>query len=356
MRKKIVLVILGIVILAGAGFGIYKYKKSKILNNNGQITDNNSHPSSCLTDNEYADYLLDEKAIPELSLPKEKNTIDLSVRNKINGRELLRFQINNILYSYHPAEIHKCGIYIIKEFNFDEKQTKPLLGFKVELWKHSYNNEGEKLLVLAGENESGKPTVYYGYDFRVSPNEKYVVLERGYQGKDDYAIVIKNIETKEDVFVLQAKDVLKKYPEMQGDFGMNEWTKDGKYYWGNIFDGANVGAFVRVEAETWKYEILPVLPDTLGGDALNAEKGLITVHPGNIWYGFEDMTQEEIARRRAKGIGTELYIYDLFAKTKQFVASTTEPLWYFAPKWISTNELEYKMPSGEKRVWKTMEN
>lgn len=53
-----------------------------------------------------------------------------------------------------------------------------------------------------------------------------------------------------------------------------------------------------------------------------------------------------------KFIGTELYIENLFIKERRFIASTTEPLWYFKPIWISDTELEYELPSGEKKIYK----
>jgi len=53
----------------------------------------------------------------------------------------------------------------------------------------------------------------------------------------------------------------------------------------------------------------------------------------------------------AKGIGTELYIENLLTQKRLFVDKTGEPLWYFKPKWISDNELQYEMPSGEKKIY-----
>ncbi|TSC95488.1 MAG: hypothetical protein Athens101426_693, partial [Parcubacteria group bacterium Athens1014_26] len=95
--------------------------------------------------------------------------------------------------------------------------------------------------------------------------------------------------------------------------------------------------------------------DVLGGDALNLENGYITVHPGNVWFGVSELDQEERARRRAQDIGTELYIENLFTKKRQFVASTTEPLYYFKSKWLSDTELQYELPNGEKKIYKINE-
>ena len=85
---------------------------------------------------------------------------------------------------------------------------------------------------------------------------------------------------------------------------------------------------------------------------MNIEKGLITVHPGNVWYGIADVTEQEKAERRKQGMGTELYIENLLTKKREFVVKTNEPLYYFKPKWLSDTELQYEMPNGEKKIYK----
>jgi len=130
------------------------------------------------------------------------------------------------------------------------------------------------------------------------------------------------------------------------------WTRDGRYFWANIHDGANTLGFIRIDSQDWSVDFLPAPKDVLGGDALNLENGYITVHPGNIWIGINEIEEQEIANRRKEGMGTELYIENLFTKEQHFVASTTEPLWYFKPEWFSDVELQYELPSGEKRIYK----
>ena len=188
-------------------------------------------------------------------------------------------------------------------------------------------------------------------DFRVDPAEKYIVLEKGYFGKDDYALVIKNLETKEDTFVLPFKEIADEYPNLIGSFGLNEWTDDGRYFWGDIFVGANVLGFFRIDTLNWKTDIFSAPEDALGGDALNFDTGYITSHLGYIYFGVYELEQEEKEERRKKGIGTELYVGSLITGERYFVDKTDEPLWFFKPKWISETELEYYLPSGEKKVY-----
>ncbi|TSD02205.1 MAG: hypothetical protein Athens071426_543 [Parcubacteria group bacterium Athens0714_26] len=196
---------------------------------------------------------------------------------------------------------------------------------------------------------------YYSTDFRIPLNEKYISLIRGYLGKDNYAIVIKDLQTLKDVFTFPIQEIEKRNPDIVGDIGFKDWSRSGKYFWLDLAYGANTLGFIRIDSQDWSVDLLPAPKDVLGGDALNLENGYITVHPGNVWFGVSELDQEERARRRAQDIGTELYIENLFTKKRQFVASTTEPLYYFKSKWLSDTELQYELPNGEKKIYKINE-
>lgn len=298
----------------------------------------------CLEENEVVEY---ERISQHsyLTQPKEASPV-IYIRNKITNETMVSFRVENVRDSGHPIEIHKCGLYFIREFNYDSQKTKQEIGYHDELWKYDYQG-GKKMLILLSE----KPREfisYYGTEFSVASKETYVSLLHGYLGKNDYAIVIKDLKTLQDIFTLPIQEIEKRNPDLVQDisFYPGGWTNDGRYFWANTHDGANTLGFIRIDMQTKTFDLFPAPKDTLGGDALNIEKGLITVHPGNVWYGIAQVTEEEKAKRRAKGIGTELYTYNLFTKQKQLVASTTEPLYYFAPLWLSSNMLQYKLPSG----------
>ncbi len=194
---------------------------------------------------------------------------------------------------------------------------------------------------------------FFSSDFRISPQEKYLALKKGYLGKDDYAIVVKDLKTKEDVFVLPMTEIKKKNPKITGRIRFNDWARDGRYFWADMHTGAITLGFIRVDTKNWTYDLFPAPKDVLGGDALNLENGYITVHPGNVWFGVVELNEREKEKRRKQGIGTELYIQNLATGERHFVAKTDEPLWYFKPRWLSDTELEYALPGGEKRVYET---
>ncbi len=302
--------------------------------------------SPCLRNDEIATYEVKKR---KRNMGDTEADVIISIRDKNNGLIKNSFQIND-LFNDHSFEVHKCGVYVLRMFNYNPEKTKQEPGYKDELWRYDYNGKGEPLLLFA---EKPKEFIaYYDPVFRVSPDEIYIVLVRGgYLERPDYALVIRNLNLKTDDFVLPRQFLLEQHPEFIGLFSLRTWTKDGSFFWADLSTTANVEAFLRILRNSWKVDVLFAPEDVLGGDALNLEKGLITVHPGNVWYGIDVMTEQEKERRRAQGIGTELYIQDLFTGKRYFIDKTDEPLWFFKPQWFSDTELEYKLPTGEKKIY-----
>jgi len=343
-RNTILIVIFVILIFTVLGGGTYYFFKKEIITSK-TITKNQENKTKhplCLSESKQADFKV-ERLGKYPSVEYNKGFIEIVVKEITTDKEITKFKIDDINPDLaHSLEIHKCGIYVLKGSNFNEFKS---WYEKYGIWYYTYNGEGKVLI-------SNKDYHPYSLDFRINLNEKYIVLERGYLGLDDYALVIKDLKTKEDIFELLIKNIVKQYPNIIGNFDMREWTKDGRYFWGDIFVGANVLAFFRIDTSNWVYDIFPAPQDVLGGDALNVENGYITVHPGNVWFGIVEFTEEEKTKRRAQGIGTEIYIYNLFTKERHLVDKTDEPLWFFKPKWISDTELEYELPTGEKKIYK----
>ncbi|MDO8603933.1 MAG: hypothetical protein Q7K40_00770 [bacterium] len=289
--------------------------------------------------------------------------VKVIIRDKQYNKIISSFDIDDVAKrNYHPVEIHECGVYALKSFNYDYKSSKTLSGFSRELWFYDYSGNGKLLVVFSGESASGVPdaggipgrlySFNYSYDFRVSPQETHVILLRGYLESSDYALIVKDLETLKDVFVLPIADIERENPDIIGDVGLKGWSRDGRYFWAGMAYGANTLSFIRIDIKTMSFAVFAAPKDVLGGDALNIEKGLITVHPGNVWYGIADVTEQEKAERRKQGAGTELYIENLFTKKREFVAKTDEPLYYFKPKWLSDTELQYELPNGERKIYK----
>jgi hypothetical protein len=356
--KKIILIIIALLFLILLGLGIYFYllrtQYLPIIQPKELIT--HGH---CLSDDEFADYPIDEKYAKEIKVPKIP--LIISVRDKDTGKEKFNFQIDNIEPQGLRPQLHRCGVYVIRKFNYDSRKTKQDSGFRAELWKYQYDGTTNRLLLLREKDDKEVYKNYYSYNLSIDPNEIYFALERGYSGQADHSFVIKDLKTKEDIFVLLVRDMIDRYPFLENsDIGLTEWTKNGNYVWGVSFVGTYILGFFRIDTLNWNLEVFE-LPDTelhkgvLGGDALNIERGYVTQHPDYIWIGIQEHYEQIKQEWQEQGKISSLYLYNLFTKEQTPLATTTEPLWFFKPKWLSDTELEYYIPSGERKTYKLNE-
>jgi len=63
----------------------------------------------------------------------------------ISSSSFENFLINDIYRSYHPVEIHRCGVYTTRMFNYDVDNVKQSQDFRIEIWKHTYDDKVAKL-------------------------------------------------------------------------------------------------------------------------------------------------------------------------------------------------------------------
>lgn len=316
--------------------------KDILLNQFFQIAHN-----KCLRENKTSRYEIKKK-------DNEISIADIIISNKNNEQELYRFQIELPLPDhYHPIELHNCGVYAVKTFGYDYNNHTSLAGYKAEIWKYDYSGKSKKL-VLLDEDAVGNLKGYkhfFSSDFRVSHNEKYIILVKDYIGKDDYSLVIKDLNTQKDIFVLSMKNITEQYPNIAGSFGLDQWTEDSRYFWGDIFDGAYVNGYFRIDTQNWKTDIYEAPDGAMGGSPLNINIGYLPIQPGQVWTGDYQLTEELKEQDRKEGKKSELYLYNLFTKKKILVETTDEPLFWFKSRWFSDTELEYELPNGEKRVY-----
>lgn len=350
MNKKntiiLILIVLGVIVLSISYF-LYPPKKQIEINN--QKTKQGL--GRCLNEDEQADFTI--KRLGTYPSPDyDRGFIEVMVKKVNTDKEIVKFKIDNIINPshYHPIELHRCGVYVIKVFNYDPNKTKQDPGYREEIWLYDYNGNGEPLILLA--EKPNEFISYYSPDFRIDQQEQYIVLEKGYLGKEDYSLVFKDIRIKENKFVLLANIIIEQYPNIIGVFDMREWTKDGRYFWGSISKGAYVFGYFRIDNQNWKTDIFEAPEGVGGGDALNIEKGLVTRHPGYIWTGMDILTEQIKQEWREQGKKSTLHLYNLFTKEQMLLETTDEPLWFFKPRWLSDIELEYYLPTGERKIYK----
>lgn len=353
-------ILIGLILLIGLSavsvglfylFGNEFFKQSKPEEKNADQKKEIAN-SSCLGYSEIADHSVPGKSQKEQEANRSyfaTSPVIISVKDGETNKEKYSFQIDNNSKGFFTLQLFQCNIYVTIIFNFDEIKGLPLSNYRTELWQYSYDGGGEKLLTLfKEENDSHN----YGQSFRIDPFERYVILEQKYFGDLDYALIVKDLNTKKDILILQYKDLIKQNPNLVGNFGLKEWTKDGKYFWFDIFEGANVNAFGRIEKDTWKVDIYPAPKGTKGGDTLNTENGYITYDDGPGWIGVDIFAQQIEKEWKEQGKVASFYLYNLFTEEKTLLFATGEPLWWHKPKWLSGTKLEYELPNGEKKVYK----
>jgi len=347
--KTYFIIIAIVILLVGVGAYIVLFQKPIQVPLENQI----SHPP-CLSDDEIVDFPINEYYSGE-DFKYPKFPLVIYVRDKNTKKEKFHFQIDGVRENYHPLEIHKCGVYVIREFNYNPKSSKQSSGYKSEFWKYTYDGKGESMLLFHEKTDENEYRSYFSTDFRINLLEKYLILEQSYPGTPSHALIIKDLKNNKDVFVFSIKNITDKHPSLEGNIGFREWTKDGRYFWGDIFIGAYVFGFLRIDVANWNVEIFKVPDGVLGGSALNIEKGYITRHPGQVWVGVDIITEQIKREWQEQGKISSIYLYNLFTKEQNLLATTTEPLWFFQPKWVSDTELEYYMPDGERKRYEIIQ-
>ncbi len=266
MKKSFIIVII-IVFLFLISIGVYFYLIKRPGQNLPENQQKITHPP-CLGDDEVAVFQFHGKQVTATAAD-----VIIKNKNKITDKELFRFQVDDLVPHYYSYEFHKCGVYVIRQFNYNIKTRRATPYYRIELWRYDYDGKGEKVLLFSETDEKGNYTSYFDDDFRIDPLEIYAALVRSYRGHPDFALVIRNFSVAIDNFTLLYNELTAENRFISGVYGLKKWTNKGDYFWADLFEGANVNAFIRIERDTWKVDILPAPQDVRGGDAGNVEKG-----------------------------------------------------------------------------------
>ena len=218
---------------------------------------------------------------------------------------------------YHLAEYHNGHLYIIKEF-YDYDHTHSNL--RRELWK--YDLEGNKEKLFSGER----------VDFRVDPKEKFVAMS-------GLMLDINSGETKLETSIdtLIHPDLLE-YNDKYGllTAGLNQWSSNGKYFWGNLAVTVSISQFFKINTENWqitKYDVSSL--------SINSEESALNPDIEKIVYSdvpvfFDTYGTDEF---KQSGKQVTLYLYDLNSRKSKIIDKTIAD--WFKPEWIDNSTIEY---------------
>lgn len=353
MSKKIFIVVtLLLILFAGVYYLVLKRPTSRPSDVRVPIhLQNSTALSGCLKDNEYADYTVDRRYVKNAKIPTVPVTV--FIRDRLSNESKNSFEIGDLL---PLLRVERCGVYVTREFN------KGLPNVRDELWRYDYTGKGAEILTLASFKDKSIEGTYYESAFRVDPQEKYVVLVRGYTGQSDYALVIKDLSNLKDLFVLTLYDLEKLAPDMAlgsfstglnlGDFEIKAWTDDYRYLWGTLFDGARDTAYYRIDMSSWKTEVFPSPVDLpTGAEHVESPIGYLVYADFPTFFGIDVIAQQEQEKFRQDKKLKHLYLYNLRTKEKTLLAAISDPGQHFNPKWFSDTELQYTLPSGEVKTY-----
>jgi hypothetical protein len=304
--------------------------------------------NGCLKDYETATYDIADKQ-------KRPGRVKITITDTRGAEPARSIDIGLLNPShYYPIELHECHFYLAQVENYDYEKSEPLPGYKAVISGYNYLGSSREVVILADSPDGKRETAgrYYGTDFRVSFDERFIVLEQSYSETPDYALVIKNIESGEDVFVLPMSAVMEGNPKRNGVFNLHGWTKDSSYFWTGTSETAYVKSYIRVDTRDWSYEIFDAPEGALGGSPLNLENGWVPINPGGQWTGSYEMDQILTKDLKEQGYTNPLLLYNLFTEEDILLAETPDtPMFWYEPEWLSDTELQYTMPDGTKRSY-----
>ena len=252
------------------------------------------------------------------------------------------------------VDIRQCGIYVLKEFGYDYNAMRAQPGFKTELVVYDYTGRNSRgLVTLASKSQDGVFNAPYLPLFSISSNEQYITLIRGYAGRDDYALVIKSLETKEDLFTLPLQELFTEVG-FGGSLEFLNWTNNDRYFWTSLFEGAYTQGWIRIDTTDWSYEVYKAPgsgTDTMNGYPLNTTTGWIPYIPGSFWSGIVEIDEQINEDRKQQGETATLHLYNIFTKEDRVIYESNTPTWqdtgFF---WKDDTTLEYTNPETGERV------
>jgi hypothetical protein len=209
------------------------------------------------------------------------------------------------------------------------------------LWQYDTGGRGEVLLPVLSLDELQQEN--YDPRYLIDSTGNYLALNRFEGGSK--ALVIWSISPFK---------ILKEVPHAVIFDGVEPWiqTWSANSLWLTRDEGALIFEFAKINLTTNEISHFPLPDGSMGGDAFNFETGWITYNPYSFWSGETISTKEEQLKRLKEGNVSELHVYNLFTMEDRLIESTKEdPLWYFKPRWISDNELQYVLPNGDQKIY-----
>jgi hypothetical protein len=247
---------------------------------------------------------------------------DIYIQNASTKVETLLMSLTGVNKDSYPnAEYHNGNLYIMRRMG--DPQVDP--NWSDQLWRYDSPGNGKMLFS------------YKGLDFRVAPDGSYAAVV--YLASDTSANMLAFIDKNGNV----ARDFNIDPTEPYAN-SLNQWSDDGKQFWGQLQFDATPKIIYRISISDWSVKKFFVEPLNIG------EEFKLNPNTGQIVYSdypdfFETGLRQQFIDSATK---VHLFLYDLNTQTLQTIAtSIARP---FSPKWLDNARFEYDDPNGTARI------
>jgi len=262
---------------------------------------------------------------------------ELEVKDLSTGRIVFQVKSPDLnLSHYHCCEFTHGNLYVIKRTGDDSAASGQ---WTDELWRFPAAGTAQKLYEAQG------------LDFRVSPKGDLIAVILDHE--------IAFLESSGKVVhetVFDPKSTNLECDKLKSTFiGLGDrnakWSKDGSEFWGEIQCLYVTPLFYKIEVPSWRLTTFRRADSVKGAEkgwtssdiALDPDSGKVAF--SDYPFVFDADTAIEIEKSRKK---FHLFVQDL--KTGRVRRIATSIGKEFDPVWVDPHILEYKDPTGEKRV------
>lgn len=208
----------------------------------------------CLEDGYFTNSSIDR-------IEKPKIYATIFIKDKETNEEIFKFKIDDVKNDIKPLETHKCWVYVIR--NFERDETKNFYK-RNELWRYDYSGKGGILM----SNEEFRP---YSFSFRIDDTETYIALIKSWYDKpENHALVIKNLKTMEDAYVITLKELVERYGVGPGTIQLSHWYNKNILSFEIIFPSESRPLF-SLNSDTWKLERIETLEELMEAGVIGKE-------------------------------------------------------------------------------------
>ena len=152
---------------------------------------------------------------------------------KSKVEEVLSITVKNLdINLFHRGEFTGENLYVVMSFDSEEE------GRTSELWRYGLNGDSKQL--MSGDS----------IDFRVSPDEKFIVVLNWDPDKTGNDQIVVLSQAGEQIKVYTPSNNYSN--DISWSPGLGEWTEDGSLFWGAYYIAYRPMYFYIIDTKNWE--------------------------------------------------------------------------------------------------------